>query len=668
MSEKAEIWQCPECGAALDISALGFYAEVECEACAYRERVHTMLANFRVEGVVGIGGMSVVLRARDLVLNRPVAIKVLNDTYRNQPDRISRFENECAMMAKVRHENVVSVFSAGRARKQFYIVMELVDGLDLETLITREGPLDPQKAVDYTIQVVEGLNAAHKSGLLHRDMKPGNVIITPDGHAKVLDFGLALGRKDEDTEEIIWATPYYVPPETLERKEEDERTDIYALGMTLRYLLTGKGSFGDSPASVSELLRKKAHLPAATSILSGVDETLCDLVDHMTAYEPSKRPVSYRALLSELRAVQNALQLSKEANAPENKRKARRELFVGAGITFVLGVAAAVVAMSIATPPGERSRLVPAGEYVLPVQQALQQAENALLEEKFEAAYNIFRNFSGEFGVAAWAALNAATLAELQNRPQEAEEALLLFQSYMQEREQASPAGKELLQAMEAVAAAREGKTVADSAMQNSVVRLLHYFWLSRNLCRAGRGAEGQAAMDKAIQEAAELSQNGVAYGAYGKYFESMPTAWAPVEKPSLAQQIEQALAQHRLKEAREKLSEFLRQENLPPKDSTEANVLLELCDVAEAAFAVLLRRCGSLYEPGASPENMASLAASLNIPYFDEQLRVLCLLLNKQYQQAFSLCDSLTSASPDSPFAILTRDWRERLQNAEGE
>ncbi|MBQ2379198.1 MAG: serine/threonine protein kinase, partial [Akkermansia sp.] len=258
MASHAEIWQCPDCGAELDVSALGFYAQVSCPDCGQSEYVHTMLSNFRVDGVLGIGGMSVVLRARDLVLDRSVAIKVLNDAYRNQPDRISRFENECAMMAKVRHENVVSVYSAGRARRQFYIAMELVEGCDLDTMVHRDGPLSQELAIDYAIQIVKGLEAANKSGLLHRDMKPGNVIITPDGHAKVLDFGLALGQKDEDTEEIIWATPYYVPPETLERKDEDARTDIYALGMTLRFLLTGSETFKENTTSVTELLQCKA--------------------------------------------------------------------------------------------------------------------------------------------------------------------------------------------------------------------------------------------------------------------------------------------------------------------------------------------------------------------------------------------------------------------------
>lgn len=669
MSGKAEIWQCPECGEAHDISELGFYAEVECIACGCRERVHTMLANFRVEGVVGIGGMSVVLRARDLVLNRAVAIKVLNDTYRNQPDRISRFENECAMMAKVRHENVVSVYSAGRARKQFYIVMELVDGLDLETLISREGPLEPTTAVDYAIQVVEGLNAAHKSGLLHRDMKPGNIIITPEGKAKVLDFGLALGRQDEDTEEIIWATPFYVPPETLERKDEDERTDIYALGMTLRYLLTGKGSFKNNASSVSDLLHNKLHLPAAASILPGVDDSLCELVDHMTAYEPSKRPVSYRALLTELRAVKEALLLHQKANTPEMRRKARRSLFISAGSTFALGIVAAVVAAVVATPADVRNRLAPAyGEYLLPSQQMLREAEANLQTKDYGAAYEGFRSISGEAGIEAWAALNAAMLLELKGSPQDAvDDALAQFRSLLNEKSKASPAGVGILQSLEAVASALEGKQVAAGDMPKAVVRMHHYFWLARHLNKKGKSPEARVAMEKAIREAGILAENNVVYGGAGTQFEHMLTVWipTPVGAVALAQQVTEALSQHRLADARVKLNELLKQEKLSARDAVEARVMLEVCDVAEAAFDVLKRRCGDKYAPGATPKEVSVLASGLKIPRFSDEVSVLCLLLNKNYREASTICDILKLSAPDSPFAVLTQDWRKRLKQA---
>ncbi|MBR1997754.1 MAG: protein kinase, partial [Akkermansia sp.] len=141
MSQRAEIWQCPVCAARLDVTDLGFYAEIVCQQCGHTDHVHTLLANFRLEGVLGVGGMSIVLRGKDVVLGRPVAIKLLNETYRNQPERIARFENECSMMAKVRHENVVAVYSAGWAKDQFYIAMELLEGRNLETIVTEKGPL-----------------------------------------------------------------------------------------------------------------------------------------------------------------------------------------------------------------------------------------------------------------------------------------------------------------------------------------------------------------------------------------------------------------------------------------------------------------------------------------------------------------------------------------------
>jgi serine/threonine protein kinase len=132
MSEAQEIWTCSRCGCRQDISQLGFYAEIACTGCGSLAHVHNLLANYKIDSVLGIGGMSVVFKARDLVLGRPLAIKVLNDTYRDAPERIAGFENECSLMAKVRHENVVSVYSAGWARGQFYIAMELVKGRNLE--------------------------------------------------------------------------------------------------------------------------------------------------------------------------------------------------------------------------------------------------------------------------------------------------------------------------------------------------------------------------------------------------------------------------------------------------------------------------------------------------------------------------------------------------------
>ena len=183
MAQRAEIWQCPACASRMDVAGLGFYAEITCSGCGHKDYVHTLLATFRLEGVLGVGGMSIVLRGRDVVLNRPVAIKLLNETYRNQPERIARFENECSMMAKVRHENVVSVYSAGWAKDQFYIAMELLEGRNLETLVTKKQPLNPLRAIEIITQVVKGLEAAHHAGLSHARRCAGHLCHEPPRHA-----------------------------------------------------------------------------------------------------------------------------------------------------------------------------------------------------------------------------------------------------------------------------------------------------------------------------------------------------------------------------------------------------------------------------------------------------------------------------------------------------
>ena len=352
MATVTEIWKCPSCGARVDIAPLGLYAEVQCPRCFHTARVHAQLGNFRLDSVLGIGGMSVVYRAFDVVLHRPLALKVLNDNFRDQPERIERFENESAMMARVRHENVTAVYSAGRAYDQFYIAMELVEGVNLEYMVTADNPIEPSQALEIIKQVALGLNAAHDAGLLHRDMKPGNVLITTEGKAKVIDFGLAIDSKEGDTEEIIWATPYYVPPETLQRKPEDVRTDIYALGMTLRYLLTGVEKFDREATSLQDLIQCKRKLQPLSQMCPHLLPSLCDLVDHMTEFSPSDRPKDYHDLLDEIGDV---LTLLKEATAQsESVKSMLRVLPVGLSVAACAGLGA-LIALAF-TPPAKEVR------------------------------------------------------------------------------------------------------------------------------------------------------------------------------------------------------------------------------------------------------------------------------------------------------------------------
>lgn len=690
MADKAEIWQCPQCGASLNIAELGFYAQVVCPSCEHSEYVHTMLANFRIEGVVGVGGMSVVLRARDLVLNRCVAIKVLNDTYRNQPDRISRFENECAMMAKVRHDNVVSVFSAGRARKQFYIAMELVDGRDLETTVNKEGVLPPLKAIEYTIQIVKGLEAAHKAGLLHRDMKPGNVIITPEGQAKVLDFGLALGKQDEDTEEIIWATPYYVPPETLERKEEDCRTDIYALGMTLRYLLTGNEQFKEAASSVSDLLQSKFKLPPMASIMPDADDSLCDLVDHMTAYEPSRRPANYRDLLAELQAVKAALESSQLELQPESRRRARTRLMATVGATSALGVGAAVAAAMLAAPEPEGA-YVSSGEGVYSWYEldACKLAEQELEKADFNAALGRFKQLSEDASceplMAAWATLNASFLAMyLQDEPLSDQ----LYKRFLEfvriscgrtlddkvpgthkdclkgvellKKESAHQA-ELLLRMLQFVELAEnqnpEIKVTPGSV--NGLVEALYYIRLGKEKYKNMAMYEGASAF--AIAARAIEATPG-AYAQLREPMRNLTEKWQPATGVIHLQLAKAAMDKHDIATARRELQTALANVSGKNAQSEEIKVLLEVCEVAEHVFNMIRRKAANQYAPGDNPEKVRGAVFELKQNRLHDEVFALCFLLKGNYEAAFSNDPYRSDADSNEPFAVMMRDWKKRL------
>ncbi len=215
MIQPSDIYTCPDCGSPMDIGQLRPFSLAQCPTCKSLHRVHTRLGVYEITDKLGVGGMSIVFRATDMVLGREVALKILNETYYDKPERVARFEKESALMAKIHHPNVVNIYSIGQALSHLYIAMELISGTDIETMIGQRGQIPEAETLDIALQVAEGLQAAQKAGLLHRDMKPANILLTPKGQAKIVDFGLALLQSDQDTEKEIWVTHYYAPPAPL---------------------------------------------------------------------------------------------------------------------------------------------------------------------------------------------------------------------------------------------------------------------------------------------------------------------------------------------------------------------------------------------------------------------------------------------------------------------
>lgn len=532
MPEECECWQCPGCGTRVDISSLGFYAEVTCPQCGGTGHVHITLANFELEGLLGIGGMSVVLRGRDVLLNRPVAIKLLNETYRNQPERIARFEKECTMMAKVHHENVVSVYSAGWANNEFYIAMELLDGRNLESVATKDHPLRPLTAIDVVTRIARGLEAAHKSGLLHRDMKPGNVIITKDSVVKVLDFGLAQRSTDEDSEEVIWATPFYVAPETLMREAEDARTDMYSLGMTLRYLLTGLDTLAETPTSISSLLEAKAALPPFAKTMPRAHSALCELVDRMTAFDPSQRHENYADLLAELGEVREALsQRERKLFSPAGLRtSSSKRLYAYAGIVFA-AVLSFTGAYFLGKPAPQRgSVVVPMDRKSAFDAKGVENLESYLKSDcakakskKNQKLVEQWRSSEPEPTIAAMGLIHAACVAYSEHKaPVVLLPSFHLAVSRMAEVKDASSLQYQLRALSRAIRAIEKGDNEPVTLkIAESEHRLRGLFYCIRAYYQemSGNNAEAEASMKQAVQELS-LAGDAPLYSSLRKRFD----------------------------------------------------------------------------------------------------------------------------------------------------
>ena len=211
---------------------------------------------YRLLACIGSGGMAIVYKGVDMLLERRVAVKVLRQRFAGDPEFLERFQREARAAANLDHPNVVTVFDVGKDGDQHYIVMEYVDGQDLKTLIRQKGRLDVGEALEIATQVARGVGHAHQAGLIHRDIKPQNVLITQDGSAKVADFGIARalsesGLTDSDT---VWGSPIYFSPEQAAGDKPTPASDVYSIGVMMYEMLAGAPPFqADNPTALAML-------------------------------------------------------------------------------------------------------------------------------------------------------------------------------------------------------------------------------------------------------------------------------------------------------------------------------------------------------------------------------------------------------------------------------
>jgi eukaryotic-like serine/threonine-protein kinase len=263
------------------------------------------LGRYRVDEVLGSGGMALVYRARDEELDRPVAIKVLADNLAADEAFRKRFLREARLAARLAHKNVVQVYDSGETDGRPYIVMEYVEGETLAELLARRGRLPPVDAVELALQVCSGLEHAHRAGLVHRDIKPQNLLIRGDGTIKIVDFGIARsahGTRLTETGSVL-GTAAYLAPEQAAGEEVTAAADVYALGVVLYELLAGRTPY--TVESLTQLLARghEQPIPALRELAPDVPEALEDVVMRCLARVPAYRPPSAEALAADLAAA-----------------------------------------------------------------------------------------------------------------------------------------------------------------------------------------------------------------------------------------------------------------------------------------------------------------------------------------------------------------------------
>jgi len=259
---------------------------------------------YRATERIGSGGMAEVYKAVDEVLGRTVAIKVLHERYAAEPNFVARFRQEAQAAANLSHPNIVNIYDWGQDGNTYYIVMEYVAGTDLKSLVQQNGPMDPLKVAEYGAQVCSALAVAHGYDVIHRDIKPHNIVLTPEGTIKVMDFGIARAGNTTMTQTgSVLGTAQYISPEQAQGRTLGPASDLYSLGITLYEMVTGKLPFdADTPVAVA--LKQVNEQPRPPRELRpSIPVELETIIMRSLRKNPAERYASAKEMRAELRRV-----------------------------------------------------------------------------------------------------------------------------------------------------------------------------------------------------------------------------------------------------------------------------------------------------------------------------------------------------------------------------
>ena len=278
----------------------------------------TLNGRYKIQTLIGTGGMAAVYLAKDLILDRLVAIKVLRLDFRQNNDAMRRFRREALSATQLTHPNIVGVYDVGQSQEMNYIVMEYVEGTDLKDYIRQRGALHPIEAVRIMMQIVSAIAAAHQNRIIHRDIKPQNILIDREGNVKITDFGIAVALSDTSLTQTntLLGSVHYLSPEQARGGMATIQTDIYALGIVLYELLTGKVPFdGESAVSIA-LKHFQEPLPPVVNPTAMVPQSLENIVLKATAKDPMNRYRSCYEMYQDLKTCLDSTRLYEKKFVP----------------------------------------------------------------------------------------------------------------------------------------------------------------------------------------------------------------------------------------------------------------------------------------------------------------------------------------------------------------
>ena len=297
-------------------------ATVPCSKCGHPIMMPMMIRQFELRSVVGSGGMGSVYRAWDTTLERMVAVKLMRKELLNDAKALESFYREARACARLNHTNIIHIYAFDDWEGQSYLVMELADHGSLDARIEKLRLLPELDMLDIGIKIADALNMALKHDLLHRDIKPGNILFNADHEPKLVDFGLARKADVEhEVEDVTWGTPYYVAPEKIKREPETFLSDMYSLGATLYHAMTGHVPF-EAP-TVEEVIVAQVQTPLTPPnlVVPEITQPTSDALIKCMAKNPAERFLSYEEFIMALEASRSQLVVKQyqSPQAPKSK-------------------------------------------------------------------------------------------------------------------------------------------------------------------------------------------------------------------------------------------------------------------------------------------------------------------------------------------------------------